>query len=89
MTFVGALDAFGDHGVERSIDVAGVNGRVFLNNVSLGIYGEAVQQTAYRDAKVQDTAGDDRAAPRSKSGRSPNCASSTTLAASIVTRPWY
>ena len=50
---VGALDAFGDDGVERSIDVAEVNGRVFLNNVSLGIYGEAVHQTAYRDAKVQ------------------------------------
>jgi len=50
---VGALDAFGDHAVERSIDVAEVNGRVFLNNVSLGIYGEAVHQTAYRDAKVR------------------------------------
>ncbi|HET7855516.1 MAG TPA: diacylglycerol kinase family protein [Gaiellaceae bacterium] len=50
---VGALDAFGERGVERSIDVAEVNGRVFLNNVSLGIYGEAVQQTAYRDAKVR------------------------------------
>jgi diacylglycerol kinase family enzyme len=50
---VGSLDAFGDHGVERSIDVAEVNGRLFLNNVSLGIYGEAVQQTAYRDAKVR------------------------------------
>jgi len=50
---VGALDAFGEHGVERSIDVAEVNGRVFLNNVSLGIYGEAVQQAAYRDAKVR------------------------------------
>jgi diacylglycerol kinase family enzyme len=33
--------------------VAEVNGRTFLNNVSLGIYGEAVQQTAYRDAKVR------------------------------------
>ena len=41
---VGALDAFGDQGVERSIDVAEVNGRVFLDNVSLGIYGDAVQQ---------------------------------------------
>jgi len=50
---VGALDAFGDRGVERSIDLAEVNGRVFLNNVSLGIYGEAVQQTAYRDAKMR------------------------------------
>lgn len=50
---VGALDAFGDQGVERSIDVAEVNGRVFLNNVSLGLYGDAVQQASYRDAKVR------------------------------------
>ena len=47
----GALDAFTD-GVERQIDVAEVNGRMFLNNVSLGIYGQAVRQ-AYRDAKVR------------------------------------
>jgi diacylglycerol kinase family enzyme len=67
---VDALDAFGDHGVERSIDVAEVNGRVFLNNVSLGIYGEAVQQTAYRDAKMRtllettaEVLGPSRAAP--------------------------
>ena len=49
---IGALDAFSD-GVERSIDVAEVNGRVFLNNVSLGIYGDAVRRPAYRDAKVR------------------------------------
>jgi diacylglycerol kinase family enzyme len=49
---VGALDAFTD-GVERSIDVAEVNGRLFLNNVSLGVYGDAVRQSAYRDAKVR------------------------------------
>jgi diacylglycerol kinase family enzyme len=67
---IGALDAFGDDGVERSIDVAEVNGRVFLNNVSLGIYGEALQQTAYRDAKVRtllettaEVLGPSRAAP--------------------------
>jgi diacylglycerol kinase family enzyme len=48
----GALDAFTD-GVERRIDVAEVNGRMFLNNVSLGIYGDAVQQPAYRGAKAQ------------------------------------
>jgi diacylglycerol kinase family enzyme len=48
---VGALDAFTD-GVERSIDVAEVNGRAFLNNVSLGIYGQAVRQPQYRDAKM-------------------------------------
>ncbi len=49
---IGALDAFTD-GVERSIDVAEVNGRVFLNNVSLGIYGDAVRQPAYRNAKMR------------------------------------
>ena len=49
---VGALDAFTD-GVERPIDVAEVNGRVFLNNVSLGIYGDAVREPAYRDAKMR------------------------------------
>jgi diacylglycerol kinase family enzyme len=49
---VGSLDAFTD-GVERVIDVAEVNGRLFLNNVSLGIYGNAVQQPAYRDAKAR------------------------------------
>ena len=49
---IGALDAFTD-GVERRIDVAEVNGRLFLNNVSLGVYGDAVRQPAYRDAKAR------------------------------------
>ena len=49
---VGALDAFTD-GLERRIDVGEVNGRMFLNNVSLGIYGEAVRRSAYRDAKLR------------------------------------
>ncbi len=48
----GALDAFSD-GVERRIDIADVNGRLFLNNVSLGVYGDAVQRPSYRDAKVR------------------------------------
>ena len=48
---LGALDAFTD-GIERRIDVADVNGRVFPNNVSLGIYGDAVRSPAYRDAKI-------------------------------------
>ncbi|MBV9095340.1 MAG: hypothetical protein JO132_15925 [Streptosporangiaceae bacterium] len=48
----GALDAF-TSGVERRIDMAEVNGRLFLNNVSLGIYGDAVRSPAYRDAKVR------------------------------------
>jgi diacylglycerol kinase family enzyme len=49
---IGSLDAFSE-GVERQIDVAKVNGRLFLNNVSLGIYGDAVRQPAYRDAKAR------------------------------------
>jgi diacylglycerol kinase family enzyme len=52
---IGSLDAFTD-GVERRIDVAEVNGRLFLNNVSLGIYGDAVRQSAYRDAKTRTIA---------------------------------
>src|ERR1019366_8137824 len=48
---IGALDAFTD-GVERQIDMAEVNGRIFLNNVSLGIYGDAVRRPAYRDAEA-------------------------------------
>ena len=51
----GALNAFTD-GVERLIDVGEVNGRTFLNNVSLGIYGEAVQLAGYRDTKVRTLA---------------------------------
>ena len=49
---IGAIDAFTD-GVERRIDVAEVNGRLFLNNVSLGVYGDAVRSPSYRDAKVR------------------------------------
>ena len=49
---VGALDAFVDGG-ERTVDLAEVNGRVFVNNVSLGLYAEAVQHEGYRDAKLR------------------------------------
>jgi diacylglycerol kinase family enzyme len=49
---VGALDAFVDGG-ERVVDLAEVNGRVFVNNVSLGLYAEAVQHSEYRDAKLR------------------------------------
>jgi diacylglycerol kinase family enzyme len=49
---LGSLEAF-RHGVERRVDMALVNGRLFLNNVSLGIYGQAVQSAAYRDAKAR------------------------------------
>ena len=57
---VGGLDAFVDGG-ERTVDLAEVNGRVFVNNVSLGLYAEAVQREGYRDAKLRtllDTAPD-------------------------------
>ena len=57
---VGALDAFVNGG-ERRIDLAEINGRVFVNNVSLGLYAEAVQRQGYRDAKLRtilDTAPD-------------------------------
>jgi diacylglycerol kinase family enzyme len=49
---VGALDAFVDGG-ERRVDLGEVNGRVFVNNVSLGVYAEAVQREGYREAKVR------------------------------------
>jgi diacylglycerol kinase family enzyme len=49
---VGALDAFIDGG-ERRVDLGNVNGRTFVNNVSLGVYGEAVQRPEYRGAKLR------------------------------------
>ncbi|MDW5598410.1 diacylglycerol kinase family protein [Conexibacter stalactiti] len=49
---VGALDAFVDGG-ERRVDLAEVNGRVFVNNVSLGLYAKAVQRSGYREAKLR------------------------------------
>jgi diacylglycerol kinase family enzyme len=49
---VGSLDAFSSS-VERRIDLAFVNDRIFVNNVSLGIYAEIVQSDAYRDAKLE------------------------------------
>ena len=57
---VGALDAF-VNGRERRVDLAEINGRVFVNNVSFGLYAEAVQREGYRDAKLRtilDTAPD-------------------------------
>jgi diacylglycerol kinase family enzyme len=47
---VGALDAYHD-GVERRIDLATVNGRVFVNNATVGLYARIVQSPEYRDAK--------------------------------------
>jgi diacylglycerol kinase family enzyme len=53
---VGALDAFVDGG-ERVVDLAEVNGRVFVNNVSLGLYATAVQRDGYRNAKLRTILG--------------------------------
>jgi diacylglycerol kinase family enzyme len=49
---VGALDAFTD-GVEHRVDLGAVNGRTFVNNVSLGVYAKVVQSPGYRDAKLK------------------------------------
>jgi len=51
---IGALEAFGA-AVERQIDLGEVNGRVFVNNVSLGLYAAIVRSPEYRDAKVDTT----------------------------------
>ena len=52
---VGALDAY-DDGIDRRIDFAEVNGRVFVNNSSMGLYARVVQSAEYRDAKVRTAA---------------------------------
>jgi diacylglycerol kinase family enzyme len=76
---VGALDAFVNGG-ERVVDLAEVGGRVFVNNVSLGLYADAVQRPGYREAKmhtlldtVPDVLGPDASPPnlvwRGPSGR--------------------
>ena len=51
---VGALDAYGE-ARERAIDLGDVNGRVFVNNVSLGLYATIVRSPEYRDAKKETT----------------------------------
>ena len=49
---VGALDAF-QSGIPLIVDLATVNGRIFVNNASLGLYANIVQSDAYRDAKLR------------------------------------
>lgn len=51
----GALDAYQD-GVDVTVDLAEVNGRVFVNNASMGVYAAIVQSADYRDAKMQTAA---------------------------------
>jgi diacylglycerol kinase family enzyme len=50
---LGALDAF--RGEHRRIDAARVAGRVFLNNVTLGVYAEIVHEPGYRENKMGTT----------------------------------
>lgn len=52
---VGALSAFAG-GVDSRVDLATVNGRVFVNNASMGIYAKIVQSDTYRDAKAKTAA---------------------------------
>ena len=52
---VGALEAFSD-AIERRIDLGEVNGRVFVNNASLGLYAKIVQVPGYREAKLKTAA---------------------------------
>jgi diacylglycerol kinase family enzyme len=90
---VGALDAFVDGG-ERVIDLGEVNGRVFVNNVSLGLYGEAVQRAGYRAAKLRtllETLPDaaQRSAPATFRWRSPDGREHAGAAAVIVSTNPY
>ncbi len=50
-----ALDAYRE-GFDVTIDLAEVNGRVFVNNAAMGAYAKIVQSADYRDAKVQTVA---------------------------------
>jgi diacylglycerol kinase family enzyme len=43
-------------GVERFVDYARVGDRLFVNNVSMGVYATIVQDSDYRDAKRDTTA---------------------------------
>src|SRR3712207_4263084 len=43
-----ALDAFDDGHRERRVDVGRINGRPFINNVSLGVYAEMLADPGYR-----------------------------------------
>ena len=92
---VGALDAFVDGG-ERTVDLAEVNGRVFVNNVSLGLYAEAVQREGYRDAKlrtlldtVPDVLGPDGGGARPALDRAGRARRTTPGAAVLVSNNRY
>jgi diacylglycerol kinase family enzyme len=52
---VRALSAFG-RAIEMRVDLASVNGRVFVNNASMGVYAMIVQADDYRVAKLATAA---------------------------------
>ena len=47
-----ALDAFASGHHERRVDVGRINGRPFINNVSLGVYAEMLADPGYRQDKL-------------------------------------
>jgi diacylglycerol kinase family enzyme len=46
-----ALEAFASGHHERRVDIGRVNGRPFINNVSLGVYAEMLGDPGYRQAR--------------------------------------
>ena len=47
-----ALDAFAPGHHERRVDIGRINGRPFINNVSLGVYAEMLGDPGYRQDKL-------------------------------------
>lgn len=43
------------NGVEVRIDVGSINGRIFLNNASLGLYADIINNDQYREHKIATT----------------------------------
>jgi Diacylglycerol kinase catalytic domain len=92
---VGALDALAPGARERVVDLAEVNGRTFVNNVSLGAYAEAVGHKGYRESKlgtlidsVADNLGPD-AHPTRLRWRDPDGIEQTSVALMLVTNNAY
>ena len=79
----------------RAHKLAEVNGRVFVNNVSLGLYAATVQRAGYRDAKLQtllDTVPDvlgPNGAPHQLRWTGPDGGGQTASAAIIMSNNHY
>ena len=92
---VGALDALAPGARERVVDLAEVNGRTFVNNVSLGAYAEAVSHESYRESKLGtllDSVGDNLgpdAHPTHLRWRDPDGVEQTSVALMLVTNNSY